>query len=59
MGFYRGLLRPAKKTFSDGTNVHVTVRPLSWWRAKLEGPFEGKALLVLREASIGGSSVTK
>jgi hypothetical protein len=42
--------RPAKKRFPDGTNVHVTVRPLSWWRAKLEGPFEGKALLVLREA---------
>jgi hypothetical protein len=24
--------RPAKKCFPDGTNMHVTVRPLDWWK---------------------------
>jgi hypothetical protein len=24
--------RPAKKCFPDGTNMHVTVKPESWWR---------------------------
>lgn len=24
--------RPAKKCFPDGTNMHVTVRPLDWWQ---------------------------
>ena len=24
--------RPAKKTFPDGTNLHVTLQPLDWWR---------------------------
>lgn len=24
--------RPAKKTFPDGTNLHVTQRPVEWWR---------------------------
>lgn len=24
--------RPAKKSFDDGTNMHVTVRPIAWWR---------------------------
>lgn len=23
--------RPAEKTFADGTNLHVTLRPLQWW----------------------------
>lgn len=23
--------RPAKKKFGDGTNMHVTVRPMEWW----------------------------
>jgi len=23
--------RPAKKTFPDGTNLHVTVKPFEWW----------------------------
>lgn len=26
--------REAKKTFPDGTNLHVTVRPLEWWRER-------------------------
>lgn len=25
--------RPAKKSFSDGTNMHVTVKPMEWWRS--------------------------
>lgn len=24
--------RPAKKCFPDGTNLHVTIHPLEWWR---------------------------
>lgn len=28
--------RPAKKTFPDGTNVHVTVKPMDWWREEIE-----------------------
>ena len=26
--------RPAKKSFPDGTNMHVTVQPFEWWQAK-------------------------
>jgi len=28
--------RPAKKTFPDGTNMHVTVQPYEWWRRKFQ-----------------------
>lgn len=28
--------RPAKKKFEDGTNLHVTVQPYSWWLEKVE-----------------------
>lgn len=28
--------RPAGKTFPDGTNLHVTVRPYGWWAEKFE-----------------------
>lgn len=24
--------RPAKKFFADGTNMHITIRKMSWWR---------------------------
>jgi hypothetical protein len=27
--------RPASKTFKDGTNVHLTVKPRSWWLNKV------------------------
>ena len=27
--------RPARKTFPDGTNLHLTVRPPAWWNDKL------------------------
>lgn len=26
--------RPAKKSFPDGRNMHVTIRPPDWWKAK-------------------------
>ena len=26
--------RPAKKTFPDGRNMHVTLHPLTWWQLK-------------------------
>lgn len=28
--------RPAKKFFSDGTNLHCTIKPVEWWRSKFE-----------------------
>lgn len=27
--------KPARKTFSDGSNVHVTVKPIEWWENML------------------------
>lgn len=26
--------RPAKKVFADGTNMHVTVKPMQWWESQ-------------------------
>lgn len=26
--------RPAKKSFEDGTNMHITLRPFEWWDEK-------------------------
>ncbi len=34
--------RPAKKKFPDGTNMHVTLRPLEWWTALFERHAGGK-----------------
>lgn len=28
--------RPANKTFPDGTNLHVTLRPMQWWHELFE-----------------------
>ena len=28
--------RPAKKTFPDGTNLHVTVAPFEWWQDRFK-----------------------
>lgn len=28
--------RPAKKTFPDGTNVHITLKPMAWWEEEIE-----------------------
>lgn len=33
--------RPAKKTFPDGRNLHVTLQPIEWWRAQFEEAAEG------------------
>jgi hypothetical protein len=39
--------RPAKKSFADGTNVHLTVKPPEWWTQRI-GQFrrDGVALRV-------------
>jgi hypothetical protein len=39
--------RPAGKTFEDGENVHLCVRPESWWNAKLDR-FNSRADLIIR-----------
>lgn len=42
--------RPAKRKFDDGTNVHVTIKPFTWWQEKLGERFaKDKRNLVLRE----------
>lgn len=28
--------RPAKKCFPDGTNMHITIEPLRWWRERFK-----------------------
>lgn len=42
--------RPAKKSFPDGTNLHVTVRPFRWWCDLFARRFPSGPELVLREA---------
>lgn len=39
--------RPARKTFDDGENVHLTVQPPTWWDAQLNR-FETRPHLVVR-----------
>lgn len=39
--------RPAGKTFDDGENVHLTVRPEQWWNAQLNR-FHTREDLVIR-----------
>lgn len=39
--------RKAKKKFSDGTNMHVTIRPYAWWQKKFEQFATGRAEYVL------------
>lgn len=34
--------RPAKKFFPDGTNMHVTLHPLDWWRERFEAAARGR-----------------
>lgn len=36
--------RPAKKNFSNGRNMHVTVRPQDWWIGKLGRAFGGTGI---------------
>ena len=33
--------RPAKKAFPDGTNLHVTLQPLDWWREQFSAACRG------------------
>lgn len=34
--------RPAKKSFPDGTNLHVTVKPLVWWQSVFSSVADGR-----------------
>lgn len=34
--------RPAKKSFDDGTNMHVTIKPMEWWKAKFDKYANGR-----------------
>lgn len=34
--------RPAKKTFADGTNLHVTLHGMDWWREQFAAACGGK-----------------
>lgn len=36
--------RPAKKTFPDGTNLHVTVKPFAWWDEKFQKQSEHEGI---------------
>ena len=36
--------RLAKKSFPDGSNLHVTVQPISWWRAVFAKHAKGRAI---------------
>lgn len=38
--------RPAKKTFDDGRNVHLTVKSERWWRRKIEKAARGRRFVV-------------
>jgi hypothetical protein len=43
--------REAKKLFDDGTNMHVTIEPVTWWREQFEAASEryGDRPFVLEE----------
>lgn len=43
--------RPAKKSFPDGTNLHVTLHPLEWWQELFEAhkPRDREVVFVLVE----------
>jgi hypothetical protein len=41
--------RAAKKTFADGTNMHVTIKPYAWWHAKFIKLWDGGAEITLIE----------
>lgn len=39
--------RPAKKFFADGTNMHVTLHPIEWWRDKFAERCEGQTFYLV------------
>lgn len=39
---------PAKKTFANGENVHLTVKPKEWWESMLQN---GKGIKIVRHYS--------
>lgn len=40
--------RPAKRTFADGTNVHVTIKPIHWWQNIFESAAGGKKHVLIQ-----------
>lgn len=38
---------PAKKSFSDGENLHATLRSVEWWIESLNAAFKNKSYLVM------------
>lgn len=49
--FFTFCNRPAKKTFPDGTNVHVTQRPGEWWLELIARYNTADILTVLKETA--------
>lgn len=39
--------RPAKKLFPDGTNMHVTLHPIDWWREQFQQRAGGTAFYLV------------
>lgn len=39
--------RPAKKLFIDGTNMHVTLHPIEWWREQFEFECRGRTFYLV------------
>lgn len=45
--FFSISTREAKKTFADGRNVHLTIKPAYWWDAKIEKAAQGRPFKVV------------
>lgn len=39
--------RPAKKKFSDGSNLHVTIKPYAWWRYRFDIASRGQEWVLI------------
>lgn len=40
--------RPAKRTFKDGTNVHVTIKPIDWWQTVFTKTANGRSFTLVQ-----------
>lgn len=45
--FFAIATTPSRKTFPDGTNVHVTIEPPEWWSEQLEANCRGLPFLAV------------
>lgn len=45
--FFSISTREAKKTFADGRNVHLTIKPSYWWDRKIEKAAKGRPFQVV------------